>query len=1271
MNECKKLFTLLIFLSLLIFIPHAFAADLDNSTQLTSDVIDDESVGSVEVADNVINSDTDLLNANDEGNVLSSDSDAIYVSTEGNDKNDGSESAPFATIYRAVNVALDSGITDIYVLEGTYRENSIPIETSVNIIGLGNVVIDAEKNDRIFKIDGEYEVTLSNLTLINGVAPTDGVSEDIHEIVYYAAGGAVSIVTAYVKMNYMTFINNTAADFGGAVNVEAQNCLIKNSVFKYNYADVFGGAVDFEDNNATIENCTFVFNEAGNGGAVGCIASACSIINSYFENNTAENGAAIFIENGDLTADDSNSHLIQNNIFIHNEATQQGGAIEVENQQMSENADWTLIDNNKFIDNYAYNGGAISAYYGDAGISNNIFNNNSAGYGGAIASISTTDSPFIVIGGIYLKNNTITNCIAEENGNAIYNMGYYGTSVNITFIGGKTIYSNDGKAVILNVSVCDDMGNPISGSPIDFTVDGVKTINPATDLYEGVGSVRFVPRHNGTFNISGVFNNKFNTNRINLVMGTIVVENAIEDYFGTVHVSQYDGDDDNTGAETSPVKTFTMAYILATRDGGSFDIVVNKGTYQVPGYTIEQSFNITGIDNPVLDGKNQGTLFSLYGSPNDEFHITGITFINGVASSSKYAGMNEGGAIFFKGGNLYLENDTFSTNSATDYGGAVHINKGMDYNSGLMYGAFAYINNCTFNNNLAKYFGGAISLYDCDVVVNNSCFNSNNAKRGGAISILNGMGNLTVANSIFNKNTASETGGALDVEALDTYNVKYFADISNSTFSHNSAKYGGAVMGLDNTITNCIFDENSAEIWGGAILFNDTTSTVSYSIFENNHAEEGSSYYGYSDLIDNNFWGTNFKSGDEIKKQNIAIIKNDTESRSWINPVVVNDTNIKSWVNININADGRVLPGIYNVTVEFTSNNQSDLNSVMPRYDVKVTNKDSANKLSADSISIVDNTAALTYSALNESNDVISIVNNYNTITHVDINVYVRKNTTISLENKSYDVTSQLKTVEAVLKDTNGNIVSNRTVVIHIGDKVYANLTDEKGIATFVLDLNEADTYNVQVEFSGDEDYFESNNISTVNIVKVSTKLTIQSKTFVVTSNSKVLTVVLNDVYGNPLVNKTLSLKINSKAYNITTDTYGKASLKVSLTNVKSYKYTVNFAGDENYTAVSGEATVKVTKQKTKLIVAKKTYKKASKNKKLIATLKTSAGKVIAKKKVIFKINGKTYKATTNSKGKATVKVKLTAKKTYKVTVKFAGDSKFFSATKKSTVKIK
>ena len=63
--------------------------------------------------------------------------------------------------------------------------------------------------------------------------------------------------------------------------------------------------------------------------------------------------------------------------------------------------------------------------------------------------------------------------------------------------------------------------------------------------------------------------------------------------------------------------------------------------------------------------------------------------------------------------------------------------------------------------------------------------------------------------------------------------------------------------------------------------------------------------------------------------------------------------------------------------------------------------------------------------------------------------------------------------------------------------------------------------------------------------------------------------------------------------------------------------------------------------------------------------------KLIKNKKVTFTVNGKTYTATTNSKGVATVKITLNKKGTYKYTAKFEGDSLYNAVTKKAKLTIK
>ena len=88
----------------------------------------------------------------------------------------------------------------------------------------------------------------------------------------------------------------------------------------------------------------------------------------------------------------------------------------------------------------------------------------------------------------------------------------------------------------------------------------------------------------------------------------------------------------------------------------------------------------------------------------------------------------------------------------------------------------------------------------------------------------------------------------------------------------------------------------------------------------------------------------------------------------------------------------------------------------------------------------------------------------------------------------------------------------------------------------------------------------------------------------------------------------------------------------------------------------------------TKITAAKKTFKKSKKVKKYTITLK-SGSKAVAKVKVYLKIKGKTYKATTNAKGKAIFKIKkLTKKGKYSAKITFKGN-KNYKASKK-TVKI-
>ena len=199
------------------------------------------------------------------------------------------------------------------------------------------------------------------------------------------------------------------------------------------------------------------------------------------------------------------------------------------------------------------------------------------------------------------------------------------------------------------------------------------------------------------------------------------------------------------------------------------------------------------------------------------------------------------------------------------------------------------------------------------------------------------------------------------------------------------------------------------------------------------------------------------------------------------------------------------------------------------------------------------------------------------------------------------------------------------------------------------------------------------------------TKLTITSK-----GNNVVIT--LTDVNaGKPIADVEVGIFNNGKVFGyFDTDSNGQIILKDLEGN---YNFEFSYPGDPyaylptyvnktftftksqntNQLNSSGSTqTVNAPAKKVSKITAKKvTFKKSKKVKKYTITLK-SGKNPIKKVKVLLKVKGKTYKATTNSKGKATFKItKLTKKGTFTATVKFAGNKNFKATTKKVKIVVK
>ena len=164
---------------------------------------------------------------------------------------------------------------------------------------------------------------------------------------------------------------------------------------------------------------------------------------------------------------------------------------------------------------------------------------------------------------------------------------------------------------------------------------------------------------------------------------------------------------------------------------------------------------------------------------------------------------------------------------------------------------------------------------------------------------------------------------------------------------------------------------------------------------------------------------------------------------------------------------------------------------------------------------------------------------------------------------------------------------------------------------------------------------------------------------------------------------------VDGKVTDVVNLTNGSATVTIPELPAGKHNVTISYSGDDNYAGFAQTSSVEVKepakptpkpddqkpatvkKTATKITAKKKTFKAKTKVKKYTITLK--AGKKAVKKvQVTLKIGKKTYKAKTNSKGKATFKIKkLTKKGKYSAKITFKGNKLYKATTKKVKITVK
>lgn len=169
----------------------------------------------------------------------------------------------------------------------------------------------------------------------------------------------------------------------------------------------------------------------------------------------------------------------------------------------------------------------------------------------------------------------------------------------------------------------------------------------------------------------------------------------------------------------------------------------------------------------------------------------------------------------------------------------------------------------------------------------------------------------------------------------------------------------------------------------------------------------------------------------------------------------------------------------------------------------------------------------------------------------------------------------------------------------------------------------------------------------------------------------KYLKIVLSDENSRKVHSQYVEIKLNGITYIEKTDSNGVVNIRISLKNPGTYPAKISFKGNAVYKASSKDVKVTVKKQKPTLTMKTKVLKSKSKRKIVKIALKDQFKKALSKKTVKLTINKKTYAAKTNSKGIASFKVSLKAKKSYKFTAKFKGNGYYKDVSKNGSVKVK
>ncbi|WP_405265904.1 hypothetical protein [Methanobrevibacter sp.] len=488
--------------------------------------------------------------------------------------------------------------------------------------------------------------------------------------------------------------------------------------------------------------------------------------------------------------------------------------------------------------------------------------------------------------------------------------------------------------------------------------------------------------------------------------------------------------------------------------------------------------------------------------------------------------------------------------------------------------------------------------------------------------------NLTIRNAYIRNGY----GGAIYLGNVDS------CIVSQCNFINNTAKYGGAICGdgpENSVISQCIFINNFAES-GGAIYWDSQSGNASNCVFLNNNADEGSAIYIYpnSYLTADYCWFGNTATDYD---GDLPI------SGSCTNWMFLNATVNPDAIAVSETSDIIFKLFLYNST----SGNITEYDNA-PFENLNLT-------IASTNGNVSKNTAKLgeiiKYNATNIGTGSVT-ASIENVAYTIELNIKYYPDLSVQSQEADYGRNSVITLVY--------NSTATGTVNITLKGK-NRNYTFEKELnATISLGNIDADEYEVNVIYSGDNVFFNATATGKLTINKANSTLTINDNvTFDYNTNGST-TVSFTNATG---VNASVVGQPN--AIVVVNDT----TITVAGLNTGNYTLTVTTITDANHNNVTKNATITVNKAKTQLTAdaITTTY---NINKDLVIALKDAYGNALGGVGVTVDLNGaKTY--VTDANGQIRVSTKGLTPKTYTAKITFNGNANYAESSKDVKVTVK